>query len=72
MKRSITIAGHRTSVFIEDDFWRALGEIAAERGVSIPALVAAIDQSRGSASLSAAIRNFVLGWYRNRATDGAG
>lgn len=70
MKRSITIAGHRTSVFVDDGFWQALGEIAAGRGDSLAALVAEIDQSRGGASLSAAIRNFVLDWYRTRGTDG--
>lgn len=64
MKRSITIAGHRTSVSIEDDFWSALGDIAATRGQSTAALIAAIDQARGSANLSSAIRSYVLSWYR--------
>ncbi len=71
MKRSITIAGHRTSVSIEDDFWQALAEIAAERGTSTAALIAAIDQSRGAANLSSAIRSHVLGWYRERASAAA-
>ena len=53
MKRSITIAGHRTSVFVDDGFWQALGEIAAARGGSVAAVVAEIDKSRGAASLSA-------------------
>ena len=67
MKRSITIAGHRTSVSIEDDFWAALGEIAETRGMSSAALIAAIDQTRGGANLSSAIRSTVLAWYRERA-----
>jgi predicted DNA-binding ribbon-helix-helix protein len=67
VKRSITIAGHRTSVSIEDDFWAALGEIAATRGMSSAALIAEIDQARGDANLSSAMRSYVLGWYRERA-----
>jgi predicted DNA-binding ribbon-helix-helix protein len=66
VKRSITIAGHRTSVSIEDDFWAALGEIAEARGMSSTALIAAIDQARGDANLSSAIRSTVLAWYRER------
>jgi len=68
VKRSITIVGHRTSVSIEDDFWTALGEIAAMRGMSSAALIAAIDQARGEANLSSAIRSHVLAWYRDRAS----
>lgn len=66
MKRSISIAGHRTSISIEDDFWRALGEIAAARGMSSAALIAQIDKERGGANLSSAIRSYVLAWYRER------
>jgi predicted DNA-binding ribbon-helix-helix protein len=72
VKRSITIAGHRTSVFVDDGFWHALGEIAAERGASVAALVAEIDQGRGEASLSAAIRGFVLDSYRKRTPERTG
>ena len=71
MKRSVTIAGHRTSVFVDDDFWEALGEIAAERGSSIATLIAGIDQGRGGRRLSAAIRAFVLDRYRKPPPDGA-
>lgn len=67
MKRSITIAGHRTSVSIEDDFWQALSEIAGARGMSATALIAEIDQARSGANLSSAIRSCVLRWYRERA-----
>ena len=67
MKRSITIAGHRTSVWIEDAFWAALTEIAALRGVSITALIAEIDRGREtSANLSSAIRVFVLQHFREK------
>ena len=66
-KRSITIAGHRTSVSLEEPFWQALGDVAAAGGQSVAALVAAVDRERGSGlSLSAALRLHVLGWYRDR------
>ena len=61
MKRSITIAGHRTSISLEEPFWTALADIAAGSGKSIAALIAEIDRSRGAdGNLSSAIRVFVL------------
>lgn len=59
-KRSLVIAGHRTSVSLEDAFWRRIQAIAAERGLSLNSLAAMIDASRGGANLSSAIRVFVL------------
>lgn len=59
-KRSLTIAGHRTSITLEDAFWRELKEAAQETDVSVTALASAIDGARGQASLSAAIRVFLL------------
>ena len=61
-KRSLTIARHRTSVTLEDDFWEALGEIARADGKSVAELVGEIDRRRSAAggSLSAAIRLYVL------------
>jgi predicted DNA-binding ribbon-helix-helix protein len=63
-KRSITIADHKTSVSLENEYWDCLREIAAERGVSLGAVVAAIDANRQHANLSSAIRIFVLQFYR--------
>ena len=60
IKRSLVIAGHRTSVSLEDAFWRRLRAIAAERGLSLNSLAAMIDASRDGANLSSAIRVFVL------------
>ena len=60
LKRSLVIAGHRTSVSLEDAFWRRLRRIAAERGLSLNALAAMVDASRGDSNLSSAIRVFVL------------
>ena len=56
----VGIAGHRTSVSLEDPFWAALREIAEARGQSVQALVGAIDAGRGGQNLSSAIRVFVL------------
>jgi predicted DNA-binding ribbon-helix-helix protein len=60
VKHSLVIAGHRTSISVEDAFWRRLSRIAAERGLSVNALAALVDASRGDANLSSAIRVFVL------------
>ncbi len=66
-KRSIAIAGHRTSVSLEEPFWAGLGEIAKARGISLSALVAEIDRTRPQrTNLSSAVRLFVLAWYRDR------
>lgn len=58
-KHSITLAGHRTSVTLEDVFWVALKEIAAERGQTLSGLVEAIDAGRTS-GLSSALRVYVV------------
>ncbi len=66
-KRSLTLRGHPTSVSLEDAFWTAFREIAAERGLSVSALAAEIDDGRDlDAGLASAIRVHVLGWYRDR------
>jgi predicted DNA-binding ribbon-helix-helix protein len=60
VKRSLVIAGHRTSVSVEEPFWTELRRIAEARGVSVAGLVAEIDQARQRQNLSSAIRVFVL------------
>jgi predicted DNA-binding ribbon-helix-helix protein len=65
-KRSIVIAGHKTSVSLEDAFWEALKEIAGGRSSSLSDLVATIDAGRQHGNLSSAIRLFVLGVYRDQ------
>jgi predicted DNA-binding ribbon-helix-helix protein len=69
VKRSIVIAGHKTSVSLEDAFWKGLKEIAGERNASLSHLVATIDTERELSNLSSAIRLFVLGFYRNQITE---
>jgi predicted DNA-binding ribbon-helix-helix protein len=65
-QRSIVIAGHKTSVSLEDEFWNNLKEIARQRGMTLMELVGGIDRDREHANLSSAIRLFVLGFYRDQ------
>ena len=58
-KRSVSIAGHATSVSMEDAFWDRLGAIADARGVSVSALIRDVDETR-TGNLSSALRVFVL------------
>jgi predicted DNA-binding ribbon-helix-helix protein len=60
VKRSLVVAGHRTSISLEEAFWRELKELAGKRAQSINALVAEIDASRGRANLSSAIRVYLF------------
>ena len=64
VKRSIVIAGHKTSVSLEDAFWQALKDIAIARNLTLSDLVASIDTDRRHGNLSSAIRLFVLDHYR--------
>lgn len=66
IKRSIVIAGHKTSVSLEDAFWKGLKEIADDRDVTLSELVSSIDTDRQHGNLSSAIRLFVLDHYRNQ------
>ena len=67
LKRSVVIAGHKTSVSLEDEFWNGLREIAKQRGGTVSDLLAAIDADRqNTANLSSAIRLFVLGFYQEQ------
>ena len=60
VKRSLSIAGHRTSISLEDAFWRQLKTVAASRSQSLSAVIAEIDARRGEANLSSAIRVYIL------------
>src|ERR1700686_5800647 len=64
VKRSIVIAGHKTSVSLEDAFWRGLKEIAGGRDMTLSDLVSTIDSDRRHGNLSSAIRLFVLDYYQ--------
>lgn len=65
-KRSITIAGHATSVSLEPAFWSALRDMAAEQGESVPNLIRRLDAEAREASLSSTLRVAVLNWALQR------
>ena len=69
VKRSIVLAGHQTSVSIEDKFWDGMKEIARQRHVTVSELVGIVDTQRQHSNLSSAIRLFVLDFCRSRASD---
>jgi predicted DNA-binding ribbon-helix-helix protein len=69
LKRSIVIAGHKTSVSLEEAFWRGLKDIAVSRRMTLSDLVGAIDADRQHGNLSSAIRLFVLEHYQTRSHD---
>jgi predicted DNA-binding ribbon-helix-helix protein len=66
VKRSIVIAGHKTSVSLEDEFWNGLKEIARDQRATLSNLVGQVDTRRQQGNLSSTIRLFVLDHYRNR------
>jgi predicted DNA-binding ribbon-helix-helix protein len=66
VKRSIVIAGHKTSVSLEDAFWKGLKDIAISRHMTLSDLVATIDTDRRHGNLSSAIRLFVLDHYQGQ------
>jgi predicted DNA-binding ribbon-helix-helix protein len=72
VKRSIVIAGHKTSVSLEDAFWKSLKEIAIGRGATLSELVTSIDVERRQGNLSSCLRLFVLDFYRYRLTEVTG
>jgi len=67
VKRSIVIAGHKTSVSLEDAFWEGVKEIASGRHETLSDMITHIDRGRHRGNLSSAIRLFVLDHYRDHA-----
>jgi predicted DNA-binding ribbon-helix-helix protein len=70
VKRSIVLAGHKTSVSLEDAFWQGLKDIATSRRMTLSDLVGSIDIDREHGNLSSALRLFVLGHYQKRFASG--
>jgi len=66
VKRSIVIAGHRTSVSLENDFWSGLKEIGREHKMTLSSLITDINGRRLHTNLSSAIRLFVLRHFRSK------
>ena len=72
VKRSIVVAGHKTSVSLEEAFWNGMKEIASARSLTLSELVGEIDGGRQQGNLSSAIRLFVLDYFRSRANPSTG
>jgi len=72
-RRSVAIAGRKTSVTLEEEFWDEIRNICAQRGVTLNRLVSKIDaEHRQGHNLSSAIRLFVLDHFKSRAEGPAG
>jgi predicted DNA-binding ribbon-helix-helix protein len=67
IKRSVTVAGHRTSITLEGAFWDSLREIADSQNKSVNTLIAEIDRQQPE-NLSSALRVFILAHYKAKAS----
>jgi len=72
VKRSIVLHGHKTSVSLEDEFWKGLKEVAGRRLMTLSNLVESIDTQRQQGNLSSALRLFVLDFYRSQIPEEEG
>ncbi len=68
-KRSVVLAGRKTSVSLEDDFWEALKYIAGRRHQAVAELIISIDAERTHSNLSSALRLFVLNHYQEHSSE---
>ena len=66
IKRSVIVSSHKTSISLEDPFWKSLKEIAGLKHRTLSALLAVIDSERHEGNLSSAIRLFILRHYREQ------
>lgn len=69
ISRNVTVDGHRTSLRLEHDVWEALEEVCDREGLSMHELCTVIETRRTGSSRTAAVRTFVLGYYREAASD---
>jgi predicted DNA-binding ribbon-helix-helix protein len=71
LSRNVKIGRRRTSLRLEPAMWQALDEVVRQSGLSIHELCTLIDAGRRESSLTAAVRVFLLGYYRLAAREGA-
>ena len=69
VNRNVTVAGRRTSLRLEPAMWDALEDVARREGSTVHQICALVDARRRESSLTAAIRVFILGYYRAAATE---
>jgi predicted DNA-binding ribbon-helix-helix protein len=72
VKRSVVLAGHKTSVSLEEPFWQGLKDIATSRRMTLSDLVSSIDLDREHGNLSSALRLFMLNHYQTRQRERVG
>jgi len=65
LKRSLTLAGHKTSLALEAEFWDALEEMARDQNTTVPGLISNIDAARTTNNMSSAVRLAVLDHFRH-------
>jgi predicted DNA-binding ribbon-helix-helix protein len=64
VKRSVILAGHKTSISLEEPFWKGLKDIAGRRKQTLSVVISSIDAERTFGNLSSAVRLFVLNHYQ--------
>ncbi|MFC1674159.1 ribbon-helix-helix domain-containing protein [Pseudomonadota bacterium] len=69
LSRNVTVDGHRTSLRLEQDVWDAVEEICAREDLSVHDLCTLIERRRTGSSRTAAVRAFILGYFREAASD---
>jgi predicted DNA-binding ribbon-helix-helix protein len=69
LSRNVTVAGHRTSVRLEAEMWDALSDICRREGMSAHEICTAIDARRSASTLTAALRVFVMDYFRAASTE---
>jgi predicted DNA-binding ribbon-helix-helix protein len=67
--RTIIVSGRRTTLILDPAFWSGLGEICAREGMTLNELCTVVDRGRGAASLTSAVRVFVLSYFRSATPD---
>jgi predicted DNA-binding ribbon-helix-helix protein len=67
--RTVTVSGRRTTLILDPAFWSGLGEICAREGMTLNELCTTVDRGRGTASLTSAVRVFVLSYFRSATPD---
>lgn len=68
VNRNVTIHGRRTSLRLEPAMWDALHEIAQRESITVHDLCTKVELERRESTLTAAIRVFILGYYREATT----
>ena len=69
LSKNVTVDGHRTSLRLEQDVWDAIEEICDREGINVHDLCTFVERRRSGSSRTAAVRAFILGYFREAASD---